>query len=83
LKFIYFDVLWLLKSGIHVTITPDEVENTYINQSLRGAQPFFSWTTWESYPSALHHCKERFVRYENLIHRPVIARSAATWQSHL
>jgi hypothetical protein len=33
--------------------TPDEDENTYLNPSLRGDQPFFGWTTWQSLPSTL------------------------------
>jgi hypothetical protein len=28
---------------------PDEDENTYLNPSLRGGQPFFGWTTWQSH----------------------------------
>jgi len=25
---------------------PDKDENSYLNPSLRGAQPIFGWTTW-------------------------------------
>jgi hypothetical protein len=28
---------------------PGEDENSYLNPSLRGDQPFFGWTTWQSH----------------------------------
>jgi len=38
------------RSSCFIT-APDDNENSYLNPSLRGAQLFFGWMTWQSHPS--------------------------------
>jgi len=62
---------------------PDKDENSYLNPSLWGVQPFFGWTTWQSRPPTSTFWGAYYATWESHPSNPSFwGTYYATWESH-